>query len=317
MALRLFYSDLYTIPLPPGHKFPMAKYRALREELSDDPQFEFEPSPLASPEEVELAHDPRYVARFLEGHLTPQEIRRIGFPWSEALVKRTLASAGGTLAATRRAWEFGCSGALAGGTHHAFYAEGSGFCVFNDIAIGILALRESGKIQRAAVVDLDVHQGDGTAAIFSDDPDVFTFSMHGDRNFPLRKQISRRDVPLPDGTGDEEYLQILEQELPAVFAFEPEVIFFQAGVDGLKTDRLGRLALTHAGLRARDSLVLNTCLRSEIPVVITIGGGYSDPIQPTIEAHASTFRTAASIFARYATSRISLIGEVVTRRKIG
>jgi acetoin utilization deacetylase AcuC-like enzyme len=298
MPLRLFYSDLYTIPLPPGHKFPMSKYRALREALSGDPRFEFQPSPLASPEEIELAHDPAYVSRFLEGRLTKAEIRRIGFPWSEAFVKRTLASAGGTLAATRRAWEFGCSGALAGGTHHAFYAEGSGFCVFNDIAIGILALRESRKIQRAAVVDLDVHQGDGTAAIFSDDPDVFTFSMHGERNFPLRKQRSRRDVPLPDGMGDDEYLRILERELSAVFAFEPEVIFFQAGVDVLQTDRLGRLALTHAGVRARDALVLQACFDRRIPVVITIGGGYSDPIEPTIEGHASTFRTAAKLLSR-------------------
>jgi acetoin utilization deacetylase AcuC-like enzyme len=295
MPLRLFYSDLYTIPLPPGHKFPMAKYRALREALSGDSRFEFQPSPLAAREEIELAHDPSYVSRFLEGRLSAAEIRRIGFPWSEALVKRTLASAGGTLAATRRAWEFGCSGALAGGTHHAFYAEGSGFCVFNDIAIGILALRESGKIQRAAVVDLDVHQGDGTAAIFSDDPDVFTFSMHGERNFPLRKQRSRRDVPLSDGMGDDEYLRVLEQELPAVFAFEPEVIFFQAGVDVLQTDRLGRLALTHAGVRARDAMVLQACFDRRIPVVITIGGGYSDPIEPTVEGHVSTFQTAAMI----------------------
>jgi acetoin utilization deacetylase AcuC-like enzyme len=299
MPLRLFYSDLYTIPLPPGHKFPMPKYRALREALSGDPRFEFQPSPLASADEIELAHDPSYVRRFLEGQLTVAEIRRIGFPWSEALVQRTLASAGGTLAATRRAWEFGCSGALAGGTHHAFYAEGSGFCVFNDIAIGILALREAGKIQRAAVVDLDVHQGDGTAAIFNDDPDVFTFSMHGERNFPLRKQRSRRDVPLADGVGDDEYLRILERELPAVFAFEPEAIFYQAGVDVLRTDRLGRLALTHAGVRARDALVLQACFDRRIPVVITIGGGYSDPIEPTVEGHASTFRTAAAILSNH------------------
>ena len=295
MALHLFYSDLYTIPLPAGHKFPMHKYRALREALSGDPRLEFEPSPLADPETVELAHDPQYVRRFLEGGMSAAEIRRIGFPWSEGLVKRTLASAGGTLAATRRAWTDGCSGALAGGTHHAFYAEGSGFCIFNDIAIGILWLRESGRIQRAAVVDLDVHQGDGTAAIFADDPDVLTLSVHGQRNFPLRKQVSKRDVGLDDNTGDAEYLRIVEQELPAVFAFDPQVIFFQAGVDGLATDKLGRLALTHEGLRARDAMVLEACRARKIPVIITIGGGYSDPIEPTIEAHANTFRTAAGM----------------------
>ncbi len=295
MALRLFYSDLYTIPLPAGHKFPMHKYRALREALAGDARFTFEPSPLADPATIELAHDPAYVARFLSGKLSAAEIRRIGFPWSEGLVKRTLASAGGTLAATRRAWTDGCSGALAGGTHHAFYAEGSGFCVFNDIAIGILWLREAGLIQRAAVVDLDVHQGDGTAAIFVDDPDVLTLSVHGEKNFPLRKQNSRRDVGLADRTGDDEYLRVVERELPAVFAFEPEVIFFQAGVDGLATDRLGRLRLTHAGLRRRDTMVLEACRAQRIPVVITIGGGYSDPIEPTIEAHANTFRAAAVI----------------------
>ena len=271
----------------------MHKYRALREALAGDPRFEFEPSPLADPETVALAHDPVYVSRFLDGRMTTAEIRRIGFPWSPALVKRTLASAGGTLAATKRAWADGCSGALAGGTHHAFYAEGSGFCIFNDIAIGILWLRETGWIERAAVIDLDVHQGDGTAAIFADDPDVLTLSIHGEKNFPLRKQTSKRDVGLPDRTGDEEYLRIVERELPGVFQFNPQIVFYQAGVDGLASDKLGRLALTHAGLQARDRMVLQACRERGIPVVITIGGGYSDPIEPTIEAHANTFRAAA------------------------
>ncbi len=295
MALHLFYSDLYTIPLPAGHKFPMHKYRALREALSGDPRFEFEPSPLADAATVELAHDPNYVRRFLNGQLSASEIRRIGFPWSEALVARTLASAGGTLAATQRAWVDGCSGALAGGTHHAFYAEGSGFCVFNDIAIGILWLREAGRIRRAAVIDLDVHQGDGTAAIFADDPDVLTLSIHGQKNFPLRKQTSKRDVGLDDGTADEEFLATVARELPGVFKFRPQIVFFQAGVDGLATDRLGRLDLTHQGLQARDRMVLEACQTRGIPVVITIGGGYSDPIEPTIEAHANTFREAAAL----------------------
>lgn len=296
MPLRLFYSDLYTIPLPEGHKFPMHKYRALRAALEGDARFSFSPSPLATREEVELAHDPAYVGRFLEGRMASQEIRRIGFPWSEALVKRTLASAGGTLAATKQAWESGCSGALAGGTHHAFYAEGSGFCVFNDIAIGILWLREHRGVQRAAVADLDVHQGDGTAAIFSDDPDVYTLSVHGERNFPLRKQVSRRDVGLADGTGDGEFLDVVRKELEALFEFGPAVVFFQAGVDGLHTDRLGRLNLTHEGLMERDRLVLGECYRRNIPVIITIGGGYSDPIEPTVDAHANTFQTAARLW---------------------
>ncbi len=297
LPLHLFYSDLYTIELPAGHKFPMGKYRALREALAGDARFTFEPSPVAGLEEVELAHDPAYIQRFVRGEMSGAEIRRIGFPWSEALVRRTLASAGGTLAATRRAWTAGCSGALAGGTHHAAYAEGSGFCIFNDIAIGILWLREAGLAQRAAVIDLDVHQGDGTAAIFGDDADVLTLSVHGEKNFPLRKQRSKRDVGLPDGVTDDEYVSVVEAELGAVWAFAPDVVFFQAGVDGLATDRLGRLALTHVGLRRRDRLVLEACRERAIPVVITIGGGYSDPIEPTVEAHANTFRMAAEVFA--------------------
>ena len=297
MALHVFYSDLYTIPLPADHRFPMHKYRALREALGGDSRFEFEPSPLALREEVELAHHPDYVRRFLEGGLTRAEIRRIGFPWSEALVKRTLASAGGTLAAARRAWREGCSGALAGGTHHAFYAEGSGYCVFNDIAIGILSLREEGRIQRAAVVDLDVHQGDGTASIFEDDPTCLPYRFTVKRTFLFGSRFRGGTWDCVTRLGDETYLETLERELPGVFDFHPQIVFFQAGVDGLETDRLGRLALTHAGLTQRDQLVLNTCKSKNIPVVITIGGGYSDPIEPTIEAHANTFRTAASMFA--------------------
>lgn len=275
----------------------MSKYRALREALAGDPRFEFEQSPLAEPAVVELAHDPRYVSRFLRGELSALEIRRIGFPWSEALVRRTLASAGGTLAAAKRAWSDGCSGALAGGTHHASYHEGSGFCIFNDIAIGILWLRDAGLAQKAAVIDLDVHQGDGTAAIFADDADVYTLSIHCERNFPLRKQHSTRDIGLPEGTNDEEYLRVLREEIPRLFAFGPHAIFYQAGVDGLAMDRLGKLNLTHDGLQTRDHLVLGACQTRKVPVIITIGGGYSDPIEHTVRAHAGTFRVAANLYS--------------------
>jgi acetoin utilization deacetylase AcuC-like enzyme len=296
MPLRLFYSDLYTMELPPGHKFPMRKYRLLREALTGHPRMEFCESPLAARDTIELAHDHDYVARFLEGRFKRQEIRRIGFPWSESLVRRTLASAGGTLAATQAAWQNGCSGALAGGTHHAFYSEGSGYCVFNDIAIGILWLREAGHAHRAAVIDLDVHQGDGTAAIFEDDPDVYTLSLHGAHNFPFRKQQSRRDVPLPDNTSDERYLEILATELPAVASARPDVIFYQSGVDALAADRLGRLALTAEGLARRDQMVFAFVRSLQVPLVITLGGGYSDPIEITVAAHAATFRAAAELF---------------------
>jgi acetoin utilization deacetylase AcuC-like enzyme len=201
-----------------------------------------------------------------------------------------LGSVGGTLAATADAIETGIGGNLAGGTHHAFRGEGAGFCVFNDIAI---AIRWAGR--RAAVVDLDVHQGDGTAVIFEDDRDVLTFSMHGAGNFPFRKQRSRIDVELPDRTEDNEYLRRLADVLPRVFDFRPEIVFYQSGVDALAGDKLGRLALTHEGLKERDRMVIGGACDRGIPLVITLGGGYADPIERTAEAHANTFRTALKI----------------------
>src|SRR5579864_2685191 len=236
MRPRLFYCDHHAIPLPAGHKFPAEKYRLLRETLARDGVFEMEPAEFARPDLIDLVHDPAYVAGFLDGSLPPAVMRRIGFPWSHELTRRTLASLGGTLAATEDALRSGFGGNLAGGTHHAFRAEGAGFCVFNDIAVAILALRRTHSVRRAAVVDLDVHQGDGTAEIFRDDPEVFTFSMHGRSNFPFRKQRSRIDIDLPDGAGDVEYLAALESVLPQVFEFAPEIIFYQAGVDGLAGD---------------------------------------------------------------------------------
>jgi acetoin utilization deacetylase AcuC-like enzyme len=296
MARRLFYCDHYVIPLPVGHKFPVGKYGLLRGLLAEDGWFDFERSPQVEPAVLELAHDAVYVRGFLNGTLSPQAMRRIGFPWSPDLVCRTLASAGGTLRATADALETGFGGNLAGGTHHAFRAEGSGFCVFNDIAVAILDLRRRGSARRAAVVDLDVHQGDGTASIFRDDPDVLTLSLHGANNFPFRKEESKIDVGLPDGTDDAAYLRELERVLPEVLAFRPEVIFYQSGVDALAGDRLGRLALTREGLQIRDRLVLEMARSHAIPLVITLGGGYAEPITRTAEAHANTFRTAAAVF---------------------
>jgi acetoin utilization deacetylase AcuC-like enzyme len=292
---RLFYCDHYPIPLPEGHKFPAEKYRLLRETLERDSVFELEPAQFARRELIELAHDPAYVAGFLNGTIEPAIMRRIGFPWSQELTRRTLASLGGTLAAGEDAWRTGFGGNLAGGTHHAFRSEGAGFCVFNDIAVAILALRQEHGVRRAAVVDLDVHQGDGTAATFCDDPDVLTLSIHGRNNFPLRKQRSRMDIDLPDGTGDAEYLAALESIMPRVFEFAPEMVFYQAGVDGLAGDRLGRLALSLGGLERRDHKVLQMCRSRGVPVVITLGGGYAEPIERTVEAHANTFRAAAEI----------------------
>ncbi len=283
--MKLFSCDHHDIPLPPGHKFPLAKYRLLRERL--EPYFPIEPAPPADPASICLAHDPAYVTAFLEGRLSSQAIRRIGFPWSEGLVARTLCSVGATLAATREALIGGFGGALAGGTHHAFYGEGAGFCVFNDIAV---AIRSLGK--RTAVIDLDVHQGDGTAAIFAGDPSVLTVSLHGQNNFPFRKQMSGIDISFPDRTGDDEYLEALKLTLPKAMAFWPEIVFYQAGVDALASDKLGRLSLTLPGLQARDLLVFEAVKRAGVPLVTVLGGGYSDPIALTVEAHANTFRAA-------------------------
>jgi acetoin utilization deacetylase AcuC-like enzyme len=280
---RLFFTDQYLITLPEGHKFPVRKYGLLRQIVAD-------------PETVCLAHDPDYVFGFISGRLTTATLRRIGLPWSETLVKRSLASVGGTLSAAEDAMAHGWGGTLGGGTHHAFRSEGAGFCVFNDIAVSIQFLRQTGRVRRAAVIDLDVHQGDGTAQIFRDEPDVFTFSVHCQSNFPFRKQQSKLDIALPERVEDDEYLRVLEGALPRIFDFQPEIIFYQSGVDALATDSLGRLSLTPNGLTARDRMVMNAIRSSGIPMVLTSGGGYSKPIELSAQAHANTYRTAWEIY---------------------
>jgi acetoin utilization deacetylase AcuC-like enzyme len=298
--MRLFYCDQHEIPLPPGHRFPLAKYRLLRERLTTEGLYRFQPAPLADAERIALAHDPDYVAAFLSGSLPRAAMRRIGFPWSRGLVQRTLASAGGTLAAAEDALATGFGGTLAGGTHHAFRAEGAGYCVFNDVAIAIHGLRHQAPLfngaRRFAVVDLDVHQGDGTAHFFAGDPYVLTISLHAARNFPFHKQRSSLDVELADGTADAGYLDALDGVLPHVATFGPELVFYLSGVDALESDVLGRLSLTYAGLAARDAQVIGAVCRQRIPLAITLGGGYSNPIELTVAAHASTFRTARNCF---------------------
>jgi acetoin utilization deacetylase AcuC-like enzyme len=292
---RLYYCDHLTIPLPLGHKFPTEKYALLRANLAADGFYDLIPAPFAEAADIELAHDRAYVRSILEGTVDPRIMRRIGFPWSVQLVRRTLASVGGTLAAAGEALNSGFGGNLAGGTHHAFRSEGAGFCVFNDLAITILSLRGRG-FRRAAVIDLDVHQGDGTASIFEHDADVLTISLHGENNFPFRKQKSRIDVGLPDGTADEAYLSHVSGVLPAVREFRPEVILYQSGVDGLAGDRLGRLNLSFDGLKERDRMVLAFTRSLGIPTVVTLGGGYASPIARTAEAHANTYRVAAEVY---------------------
>ena len=296
MSRRLFYCDHHAIPLPPGHKFPTEKYALLRALLARDGFYELLPAPLAEASTIELAHDSEYVRRILNGSVDSRIMRRIGFPWSEQLVRRTLASVGGTLAAADEAMATGFGGNLAGGTHHAFRAEGAGFCVFNDLAVAIRWLRRQQRIGRAAVIDLDVHQGDGTAEIFAGDPSVLTVSLHGENNFPFRKQQSTIDIGLADGTCDEEYIGRVYGVLPAVREFQPDVVLYQAGVDGLARDRLGRLKLSLDGLRERDWMVFEFSQSWGIPIVVTLGGGYAEPIDLTAEAHANTFRAAAAVY---------------------
>jgi acetoin utilization deacetylase AcuC-like enzyme len=268
--------------------------------VADSGSYELSPAPLAEARDIELAHDPGYVRDVLQGTLDPGIVRRIGLPWSHQLVQRTRASVGGTLAAARDAVATGFGGNLAGGTHHAFRTEGSGFCVFNDLAVAILTLRRDRAAARAAVIDLDVHQGDGTAAIFEHDEEVLTLSLHAENNFPFRKRQSRIDVALPDGTGDREYLARLRGVLPAVFTFRPQIVFYQAGADVLAGDRLGRLSLSPEGMAARDRCVLEAARDHGVPVVVTLGGGYGE-LRITAQAHAVTFRTLHQVFTPVAT----------------
>jgi acetoin utilization deacetylase AcuC-like enzyme len=294
---RLYYCDHYAFPLPPRHRFPAEKYRLLRERLAD--RFELIPAPFAAPAVIALAHDPEYVEAILSGTVEPAAMRRIGFPWSPDLVRRTLASVGGTLCAARDAMQTGFGGNLAGGTHHAFRTEGAGFCVFNDLAVAVLELRRAGLARRAAILDLDVHQGDGTAAIFAGDEAVLTVSVHSRNNFPFRKQRSRIDIELEDEMRDGPYLEQVARVLKQVVEFRPDVILYQSGVDGLAEDRLGRLALTERGLQERDRSVFESCRREGVPVVVTLGGGYADPIERTVDAHANTFRIAGDVLGVY------------------
>jgi acetoin utilization deacetylase AcuC-like enzyme len=298
--VRVFHCDQYVVPLPPGHRFPMEKYRLLRELLLERgvlPPAWLRASEPVSREDLERVHTARYLDALWTGTLSEAEVRRLGFPWSQELLLRSRASVGGTVGAARAALEDGVAGNLAGGTHHAFPDHGEGYCVFNDIAVAIRVLQSEKRLERAVVVDLDVHQGNGTAAVFEGDDSVFTFSIHGEHNFPFRKQRSCRDVGLPDGMSDSAYLDVLAAHLPEVLeASGADILFYQAGVDPLAEDALGRLSLTHAGMRARDRLVLEAAWHRGLPIVLTLGGGYAKPITATLEAHVGTYETALSVF---------------------
>jgi acetoin utilization deacetylase AcuC-like enzyme len=285
------------LALAPGHRFPISKYAAIVAALAREfPRAIMLGAPAAWADITEV-HDASYVAAVRDGTLDPGAIRRLGLPWSEQLVTRSRRSVGGTLTALAWALETGAAGHVAGGTHHAFRARGEGFCTFNDIAVAIAVARRDHGVRRVAVVDLDVHQGNGTAAIFASDPDVFTLSLHGAHNYPFAKEASTLDVALPDGCDDAMYLSALDEALHCVAPFRPQLVLYQAGVDALAGDRLGRMSLTHAGLRARDARVFAAARAWAAPLVVTLGGGYGRDLRATVEAHANVYRGLLSAFA--------------------
>ena len=289
-CVRLVYTEnMHSLMLPRGHKFPTGKYDRIYETLARVHPQHMQLGARASWDDVTLVHDARYVADVRDGTLSEGAVRRLGFPWSEALVLRAMRSVGGTLAALEWALEHGAAGHIAGGTHHAFADRGEGFCVFNDLAVAIAVARRDHGVRRVAVIDLDVHQGNGTASIFAGDADVLTLSLHGARNYPFHKEESTLDVGLPDACDDRTYLAALEDALDAVRAHRPDLVLYQAGVDALRGDRLGRMALTHDGLRARDERVF-ACVRSiGAPLVVTLGGGYHTEIDESVAAHARVY----------------------------
>jgi acetoin utilization deacetylase AcuC-like enzyme len=297
--VTLYYADHFVLPLPPGHRFPMAKYARLRERLGDSG--EFRPDDFRVPEgagdgEILRAHCPAYLARVRGGTLSADEVRRIGFPWSGAMVERSRRSAGATVAAARDALVQGWSANLAGGTHHAFRDRGEGFCVFNDAAIAARAMQAEAGIARVAVIDCDVHQGNGTAAILRGDDSVFTFSIHGARNFPFDKEASDLDIELPDGTGDEEYLRSLARGLGETLErSRPQLAIYLAGADPHEGDRLGRLRLTREGLARRDEMVLGRLAALGVPVAIAMAGGYGRDLDDTVAIHATTILAARRV----------------------
>nr|XP_061804809.1 uncharacterized protein SYNPCC7002_A1628-like [Nerophis lumbriciformis] len=297
-TVQAFYCDHFVLPLPSGHRFPMAKYRLLREVLLRRQVLRPEqlqvPLPV-SDQEILRAHTTDYFERARDGRLGRREQRRIGFPWSPELLERSRRSAGGTLAAARAALAEGTAVNLAGGTHHAFADRGEGFCVFNDTAIAFRAVAAEGLAGRALVVDCDVHQGNGTASIFAGDSAVFTLSLHGRKNYPFAKEQSDLDVELDDGTGDAEYLERLTAALEQAFdAAQPELVFYLAGADPFAGDKLGRLALSKDGLRRRDQHVVGSCRQLGLPVVVTMAGGYAERVEDIVDIHCETVRIAAN-----------------------
>jgi acetoin utilization deacetylase AcuC-like enzyme len=298
--MRAWSSARWSIPLPEGHRFPMGKYRLIRDGLVA--RGVMPPDAIHEPERVSrdglgLVHGAAYIDAVVDGTLSPAAVRRLGFPWKPLLPERSFRTVQGTVEAARDALHHGAGINLAGGTHHAFPDHGEGYCVFNDVAVAIRLLAREGLVTRAAVIDLDVHQGNGTARIFEDDPDVYTFSMHGAKNFPFRKERSRLDVELDDGCDDRTYHQLLARSLEQVLDdARPDLVFYVAGADPYAGDRLGRLGLSLEGLRRRDAMVFDACLRRGLKVAMVLGGGYAHDLEDVVTIHTTTVR---ELIARY------------------
>jgi acetoin utilization deacetylase AcuC-like enzyme len=297
--IRAFHCDSISLRLPEGHHFPIQKYRLVREGLLEERTLqstslrEVEPADLRI---LGLVHKPDYLQRLYEGELSREELRRLGLPWSERLVQRAAASVSATIEAAWAALEHGLGVNLGGGTHHAFPDRGEAFCLFNDIAVACRLLQQRRAVRKIAIIDLDAHQGDGTATILRYDPSIFILDIYCEDNFPAKKVRTDVGIGLPEGTTDRSYLEELRQHLPKVFQFKPELAFYQAGVDPLRGDTLGGLALSHEGLEERDQLVLRSCREAGVPVSITLGGGYAKPLSETVKAHMNTVRVARALF---------------------
>ncbi len=288
--MQVFYSDRFVLPLPPTHRFPMEKYRLLRERVSQELRgIELkEPDPAADAV-LALAHTPDYISRLSLGDLSRKEMQAIGFPWSPEMVERSRRSTGATIMACRAALEQGASVNLAGGTHHAYADRGEGFCCFNDAMVAARLMQAEGRASRVAVIDLDVHQGNGSAAIARDDDSIFTLSIHGAENYPFVKERSDLDVELPNGTGDTDYLRVLDAALQALQSrFSADLIIYLAGADPYQDDRLGRLGLTKEGLLARDQRVFGFARSHNLPVAVAMAGGYARNILDTVDIHFQT-----------------------------
>jgi acetoin utilization deacetylase AcuC-like enzyme len=300
-TLKAFYSDHFVLPLPSGHRFPMEKYSQLRDLVSKLPNLDLIEAPPATDTQILYAHDPSYLLKVISGNLSLEEQKEVGFPWSEKMVERSRRSAGATIAAAKAAIKDGISGNLAGGTHHAYRNLGSGFCVFNDSAIAARTLqKEINPKLKVAIIDLDVHQGNGTASILQNDSFVFTLSIHGENNYPFKKETSDLDLGLPDGCDDQAYLLSLSQSLEQLEdRFRPDLLIYLAGADPHEGDRLGRLKISQEGLRLRDEAVFQYALDKQMPVAFAMAGGYGKVIESTVEIHYQTIQTALHYQQRY------------------